>query len=251
MRPLSVPELLTVWERGLTANPCERALALLAAASPGSSSATLARASIGRRDARLLTLREWAFGPALAVLAACPNCGQSLETVLRIDDLRMPGDAADDAADDVTEEAESSFRSGSYELRSRPPNTEDLLSCMGPDVAASRQKLFARCVIEARHNAEPIPADRLPDEVVRQVVEQIAAGDPQADTRINLDCPECQYSWSEVFDIASFFWAEIDAWARRTLREVVLLARVYGWAERDILALSPTRRQIYLAMAEA
>ena len=83
------------------------------------------------------------------------------------------------------------------------------------------------------------------------MVEQIAASDPQADTRINLTCPECRHAWSEVFDIASFFWAEVDALARRTLREVNVLARVYGWAERDILALSPSRRQIYLAMAQA
>jgi hypothetical protein len=244
MRPLMVSELLTVWERGLTAHPCERALALLEAASPDSSLTSLARASIGRRDADLLKLREWAFGRALTVLADCPKCGQSLETVLQTDDVRVPdGDIADGPANLLT--------SGGYEVRSRPPTTEDLLACADEDVATSRQKLFARCVTEARYNADLIAADCLPDDVVRKVVEQIAASDPQADTRINLTCAECQHAWSEVFDIASFFWAEVDAWARRTLREVNLLARVYGWAERDILALSPSRRQIYLAMAQA
>jgi hypothetical protein len=86
---------------------------------------------------------------------------------------------------------------------------------------------------------------------VREVVERIAALDPQADTRIDLSCPDCHHGWSEVFDVVSFFWTEIDAWARRLLRDVNVLARAYGWREHDILAMSTMRRQLYLAMAQA
>lgn len=248
MRPLSVPELLGVWERALAARPCERALAILAAACPDSSPAVLARVSIGRRDADLLTVREWAFGPELAVLADCPQCHQSLETMMRVDDVRAAGETP---AGERSEDQESSMTSGRYALRCRPPNTTDLLACAGQDPEAIRRRLFACCVIEARRDAEPISAEDLPEEIVRAAVERIAAIDPQADTRIDLTCPECRHGWSEAFDIASFFWAEIDAWARRLLRDVNVLARAYGWREQDILALSPTRRQIYLAMAQA
>ena len=187
MRPLVVSELLTVWERGLAANPCERALALLTTASPDSSLASLARATVGRRDANLLTLREWAFGPALTVLADCPKCGQSLETVLRIDDVRVP-------FSDIANGPENLLTSDGYDIRSRPPTTEDLLACAYEDVTASRQKLLAQCVTEARHNGEPIGTECLPDDLVRMVVEQIAASDPQADIRINLVCPECRHT---------------------------------------------------------
>ena len=61
-------------------------------------------------------------------------------------------------------------------------------------------------------------------------------------------CPACTFTWSEPFDIVTFFWAEIDAWARRLLADVHVLASSYGWSERDILALSPVRRQYYLEM---
>jgi hypothetical protein len=54
-----------------------------------------------------------------------------------------------------------------------------------------------------------------------------------------------------AFDIASYFWDEINAWANRILREVHILASRYGWSERDILALSPWRRQFYLDMVNA
>jgi hypothetical protein len=240
MRPLSVHELMGVWERGLASRSCERALAILSAACPESPPADLALVSIGRRDAGLLTVRQWAFGPDLAVLADCPHCHQPLETMLRVEDLRVPAESM----------AQASMTFGRYVLRCRPPNTADLLACDGPEVGSTR-RLFASCVMEALRDTELISAEDLPDELVRAAVERIAALDPQADTRINFSCPDCRHGWSEVFDIASFFWTEIDAWARRMLRDVNVLARAYGWGEHDILALTPMRRQMYLAMAQA
>ena len=138
-----------------------------------------------------------------------------------------------------------------YEVRYRSPNTEDIGRCAGLDLAAGPRKLLACCVTDARCQGRSVSAEELPDDVARKVVEQIAAIDPQADTRLDLTCPECHQRWKEVFDIVSFFWAEIDAWARRILREVNVLARAYGWRESDILALSPVRRQIYLSMVQA
>jgi hypothetical protein len=49
-----------------------------------------------------------------------------------------------------------------------------------------------------------------------------------------------------IFDIASFFWTEIAAEAKRLLGEVHILASAYGWREADILSLNPLRRRFYL-----
>jgi hypothetical protein len=247
MRPLSVPELLMVWERGLAALPFERALAILSVASPESSPTELARLSIGRRNARLLQLREWAFGSELAILTACPSCHQALELTMPVDGLRVSIDPTGDSAGDP----ESSLILRDYEVHYRPPNTEDIAACAGLEFAASRRKLLASCVTDARLQGKSMSAEELPVDVAQKVVEQIAAIDPQADMRLELHCPECHQRWRGVFDIVSFFWTEIDAWARRILREVDVLARAYGWRESDILALSPVRRQIYLSMAQA
>jgi len=255
MRPLSVPELLTVWERGLTALPFERALTILSVASPESSPAALARLSIGRRDANLLQLREWAFGSELAILAACPSCRQTLELTIPVSALRVSLDPTRDPTGAPTSESasdlEDSLMLQDYEVHHRPLNTEDIAGCAGLEFAAGRRKLLACCVTDARCQGRPVSAEELPEDVARKVVEQIAAIDPQADTRLDLTCPECHQRWKEAFDIVSFFWAEIDAWARRILQEVNVLARAYGWRESDILALSPVRRQIYLSMVQA
>jgi len=241
MRPLTVPELLNVWERGVGARPFERALEILTAAAPETSATALACVSIGRRDARLLRLREWAFGSDLPIVAACPRCHQPLETTLTVGDLCAPPEAGGDP--------DTTLTTGEYKIRCRPPNSEDLAACVGLDAATSRRTLLLRCVMEASCGDNAVKADELPDWVLEAVVQRIAEAD-QAEIRINLTCPDCEHRWNEVFDIVSFFWTEIDAWARRLLREVHVLASAYGWSEREILGLSPVRRQIYLAMAE-
>jgi hypothetical protein len=43
-------------------------------------------------------------------------------------------------------------------------------------------------------------------------------------------------------------WREIESMAGRLLRDVHALASAYGWHEKDILALSPVRRQFYLTL---
>jgi hypothetical protein len=79
----------------------------------------------------------------------------------------------------------------------------------------------------------------------------MSEADPQALIEIALECPACAHRWSNVFDIASYLWREVDTWAHRTLQDVHQLARAYGWREADVLALSPNRRRSYLEMVNA
>jgi len=252
MRPLSVPELLAVWELGLGAMPLQRALTILSAANPGSSPPALARLSIGRRDSDLLQLREWAFGKDLTIVAACPSCNQTLELTLQIEQLRRASGPKSDSADETDGCAELRDREQHrYNICFRPLNSEDIASCAGLELAAARRKLLGCCVLEARREGVSVAPEELPEELAQPLLDSVAASDPAAETRIELSCPECHTNWNEVFDIVSFFWTEIDAWARRTLRDVNVLARAYGWREGEILAMSPMRRQIYMAMAQA
>ena len=90
--------------------------------------------------------------------------------------------------------------------------------------------------------------DNLPESIIQTINQQIEELDPQAEIRINLTCPECSHRWEVFFDITSFLWTEIDEWAGRMLQTVHKLARACGWTEKDILNLSPIRRQLYLGM---
>ena len=239
MRPLSAEELLAVWERGLTETASGRALAFLAAACPDVSSDEVAALDIGERDRWLLTLREWTFGSQLASVTHCSECEERLEWTLDVADLRGPKQQK--------LSGELSLDLGRYSASFRLPNSSDLAAIANcVDATDARGVLLERCVLERRCDGQEISAGELPIEVTNAIVERMADSDPQSDMRLDLLCPACGHRWQALFDIGSFFWSEINAWAGRILTEVHVLARAYGWSEVEILNLSAWRRQHYL-----
>jgi hypothetical protein len=252
MEALSASAMLDAWERGRAQDLIGRALTVLSAACPGVSRDTLAALTIGQRDDRLLTLRQWAFGPHVVGLAICPACSERLELSFDLADVRITPPSTDGALT-----AELSLSSGAYEVRFRPPNSADLAAVSGgKDVAEARQQLLERCVSaihvrggeDAGRDEETKSVDELPQKLMEKMISRMAEADPQADVQLPVSCPGCGCAWSATFDIAAFFWAEIEAWGRRTLREVHILASAYGWREADILAVSAWRRRQYLEM---
>lgn len=241
MRSLSAAELLDAWEQGLTEPACRRAVALLAAAAPDVSSEAVATLSIGVRDRWLLTLREWTFGSQLASVVNCSACNERLEWTVAIADLRSPEPA--ETVGDLALELDQ------YWVSFRLPNTLDLAAIAGcQDASIARRALFESCVLTTRLNGEEITASELPVAVADAIVARMAEADPDGDLQLDLSCPACGHQWQAMFDIESFFWNEINAWAQRVLVDVHTLASAYGWREVDILKLSTWRRQYYLGL---
>lgn len=242
MRVPSAAQLLETWEGALGLPPAQRALSLLASAAPDLTHEALAALPLGRRDARLLRLRECLFGGQLQLVVPCPHCAQLIESRLGAADLGFDGEQAF---------AEThGMQSQDYTLSFRPPASTDLIALAGEmDAERARERLLERCVLEARDpSGVAIPARALPQPVLAELAAHMESVDPGAVVELSFDCPACHHSWQEVFDIAGFLWREIHAWAQRTLRDVHALACAYGWREADVLALSPTRRQIYLEL---
>lgn len=241
MRALSASELLNVWERAFGQPPARRALVLLEA-SCDDSPEDLAQLSVGRRDARLLVLREQTLGPRLGSLACCPSCGERVELSFMASDLLTT------PAPNVAEEL--AIEKDGYEVIFRLPNSLDLIAIAGADgLSAGRALLLDRCILRARCDGAGVTTRDLPAAVCDAVGAQMAEADPQADVRILMTCPACSTRWRSLFDIESFFWTEINAWATRMLREIHVLASAYGWCEGEILRLSAWRRQCYLNLA--
>jgi hypothetical protein len=236
MRVPSAGELLDIWERGQRQSLPERMLALLGAARAGDGAP--AALAVGQRDALLLELRERLFGRQLAFVTGCPNCAAALESEFAIDDIRLG----------AGEDAEFAVEVLDYRARFRLPDSADLLALIAG--GGTRDTLLARCLSDIRApGGAVLRAEELPAPVTAGIVARMAAADPQADVELALSCPACGHGWPAVFDIAGFLWKELHAWAKLMLGDVHELARAYGWAEADILALSPTRRQIYLELA--
>jgi hypothetical protein len=241
MRPLNAMELLTVWERGLNRTLLERMLTLLVAACPEIDAEAITELSIGERDSILLQLREWMFGSHLVNTTRCPRCSQRVEWESRIADIRIQQSPT------TPFPAEFSLNVEKYILCFRLPTSKDIADVMNtPRGGSNSQDLLMRCIVSASHAGEVCDPGNLPEDVVAALGCRIKELDPQAEIRINLTCPQCSHKWDILFDIASFFWVEIHHWAKRTIQAVHKLARAYGWSERDILNLSPARRQLYL-----
>jgi hypothetical protein len=237
MHALSVPELLQIWERGLAQSPVQRALNFLSVACSDVSAQELAEWSIGQRDARLLTLREWAFGSQLVSVVDCPNCGDRLELNFNIADIR--------AGSAHLPTSPLSLEIEDYVVQFRLPNSRDLAMLTDPHAP---HQLLERCLLEASYKNEPYTWAQLPEKVLDSVIQQMSLTDPQAEIKLALTCPACHHAWKSVFDIVSYFWDELNVWAIRILHEVHILASAYGWHESEILALHPHRRQLYLEM---
>lgn len=243
MNALGAEQLLNVWEQGLNQPLLQRALMLLVAAYPDESPDELATLSIGQRDLRLLQLRERLFGQQMLNTAICPHCSERVEWQSRIADFVIATESNNTNAHEFELQMEG------YQLRFRLPNSLDIAAINAVAGAENTaQQLLLRCVLEADQGGVNCANEALPDVVIQALAERIESLDPQADIRISLHCPGCAHRWSALFDIASFLWTEINGWAERTLQTVYRLAAAYGWSERDILNLSPVRRQLYLGM---
>jgi hypothetical protein len=267
---LTIPTaaLLQAWERGHDASPGARGLILLALAHPDVPVVVLAGWPVGQRDAALLALFERLFGNRLAAQAECPRCNAALEMDFPVAMISAP------AARPVSNRFV--LEHAGYRLTYRLPTAGDLAALADPALAsvdaASRSKwLLQQCVLRvsardrsaARGDDGPeqasgpdnaAPADAalaqdIPEEVMGALEASIAStatsADPLAEIALELDCPDCAFSWQSPFDIVSFLWSELDVWAKGMLREIHILASNYGWSEADIVALSPQRRQYY------
>lgn len=252
MRVPMAADLLLAWERGLDQSPTQRALALLEASHPRTASDELATLPIGLRDERLLRLRQWLFGNTVSAVSKCPTCGEKLDVEFEVSDVCESGQGETGTAQ-LAVGGTYYLRTDGYDITYRLPNSIDLLLASKAAISSAPLQLLQRCLIEVRYQeaAANTQKDTLPDSIIAAISEAMANADPQAKIELELSCPSCDHTWDALFDIAAFLWSEVHAWAHRILHDVHTLARVYGWRETDILAMSARRRQIYLELGRS
>lgn len=222
----------------------ETSLHLIATASSVHDLSGVASLSIGQRDARLLQLREWMFGPRLKNVAKCPHCSEKIEWENEVKELRLqpllPGVGT---IFDVTIET--------YHISFRLPTSNDLFHLKQSSSQTPARELLNRCITSIRRENEIVVPSDLPVNVIEKINDLMNKEDPQADIMMLLTCPSCKTQWQSGFDILSYFWSEINSWAKHLLQEIFILAKFFGWSEREILEIGPKRRRLYLEMVRA
>ena len=226
--------LLQLWEQGEALGPIERALSLAEAG--GADAGVLRSRPYGRVNAGVLSLRESLLGSDLAATAGCPGCGTRVEfTVSATGLLGLEPEAGS-----------PTVAAGEYVVGWRPPTPDDLLQAAR--ASEPGRVLQRRCLTLAAGGVPTDPAV-MPADLLDRVERAMSDADPLAEVIIALVCPECGMSFESDLDLGSFVWAEIEAQAKRLLHDVDTLARVYGWTEPEVLALSEGRRSAYVRLA--
>jgi hypothetical protein len=198
---------------------------------------------VGRANAQLLRLYVALFGSHLACATTCPRCGEALE--LEIDARELLAREPAPPALPVRFEVEG------WDISFRPPTEGDVDAVMGErNAAVARDMLLQRCVNECRRGAERMTSSMVPAEVMASVSARMGELDPLATLDFDLGCGRCAHGWVSALEVDSLLWVQLDAWARRLLREVHTLAKAYSWSERDILTMSPWKRQLYLDLVD-
>jgi hypothetical protein len=249
----SAADLLLAWEWGLPAEATERSVVLLAALLPEQPTERLVSMSVGERDLHLLHARRMLFGSELDCVVTCAECSTELELRIALSDVLEQ--ASTTALDDDAEPAgDVEVEACGWRVRFRLIELQDLIDAApSRDPERARQTMLRRCVLAVIQpdgcEAPNLPDEGLPQEVERAVLDEMERHDLLRPLDFQLTCAECAHVWLAPFDILGYLWAEIEAWAERTLREVHLLAASYGWRESDILALSAWRREAYLQLS--
>ena len=241
MTASSTQRLFDAWERALRLTPARRALELIRVVLPSSSDEALTSLTVGQRDAALMNLRAAVFGKSVSAVSHCPSCASTVDVSFSLDDIRLRGD--------LEPTCQGHIERDGWAVEYRVPNGADLLCAeQCPSEEAARTLIFERCVSDVVVDGRPADVAELPEEAEEVIGDAFESADPLADVQLTVACPNCDEAWEQVFDVLSFLWTELDAFARRLISEVHVLARAYGWSEREVLSLTPLRRNAYLEL---
>jgi hypothetical protein len=235
--PLPPARLLEASELGACLHPLDQALVVLRLSGPDLDEDPAAL-PIAERDRRLVELRQAMFGDSIPCVINCPACAGLQEFELS---------AAALLAEIGAPCPEEVLSLEGWTIVLRALDSRDLAAvASAPGVETASRWLAERAIRLEASPAGAGPAEPLPAAIRAAAARRIAEREEAADLALDLGCTGCGAAWTAVFDIGAHLWLEIDAQARRLVREVAALAARFGWSEADLLAMPPARRRAYL-----
>ena len=239
---LAAETLLTLWEtaHGQPAGTRDEAMLLVAFAEPERPR------TLGERNARLMELHTRLFGRELELLSHCPACGTAAQFAADCESLaaHMRPSLANASPHRLTAEG--------HVIEFRLPDSRDIAIASGENGEDDfAHRLLDLCVLTCTREGNNVRARELPAPVLDALSQRMETLDPGARVSFALDCPQCATSWPAPLDIGEVVWQKLRAAAERVLLDIDVLARAYGWTEREVLRLHPLRRAAYLQMVTA
>ena len=255
---LDAEALLRLWECGLGQPPGARDDALLRASSEDLEPTP----TLGGCNARLVALHADLFGRELELMSHCPACGTVVQFTADCEALAAQMRPSSDNNEPHRLEAHG------HVIEFCLPNSADIVGASATVTAttarispfaddedtftdAFAQALLDRCVLSCTLDGASVPTHEAPAPVLDALSQHMEMLDPGASVSFGLACPQCTARWQAPLAIGELVWQKVRAAAERVLLDIDVLARAYGWTEREVLRLNPLRRAAYLQMVTA
>ncbi len=239
---LDTEALLTLWERALGQPAGVRDDALLRASFEGAEPVR----TLGERNARLMELHARLFGREIELLSDCPACHTVAQFSGNCDAL------AAQMWPKLENTGPHRLEAQGHVIEFRLPDSADIAIASADEGDEDfTQLLLDRCVLACTREGHDVPVRQLPEPVLDALSQHMETLDPGASVSFALDCPQCATHWQAPLDVGEMLWQKVRAAAERVLLDIDMLARSYGWTEREVLRLSPLRRAAYLQMVTA
>jgi T4 bacteriophage base plate protein len=180
---------------------------------------TIRQLLIADRDYLTLKLRQITFGSKVQSTIRCPNqaCGKMMDIDFDLDDV--PVNAMEDIANNggggifslkLSGNAAYTVGNNKYDVVDfRLPNigdVEQVSETARVDPAKAKTKLLARCIKRIgtiSEITEPLIAS-MSDLTQKEIEEAMEQHSPSVNLEMDMECPECKYSFSTTFDIHRF-----------------------------------------------
>lgn len=204
--------------------------------------------TVGDREALLLHLRRLTLGNTLPCVLTCPSCGQKMDLELSARELLLSPQPLEQKEHEMTVE----YGEKTYRVEFRLPTGADQ-EAVAPrgvrDPKAAVRQIVRRCVERVVEEGRgEVGEDGWPDVLVNELSDEMETLDPQAELRINVQCPECEHAFSFLFDTATYFSEELRHRGTQLYREVHTLAFYYHWSETEIMNLTLQQRSRYIEL---
>lgn len=236
---LDTEALLTLWECALGQPAGARDDALLRASFEDAEPPR----TLGERNARLMELHARLFGREIELLSHCPACGAVAQFAADCESLTAQ------MLSRLDNTAPHRLEAQGHVIEFRLPGSADIAIASGEEGDEDfAQLLLDRCVLACTREGNNVPVRQLPAPVLDALSQHMETLDPGASVSFALDCPQCATRWQAPLDVGEMVWQKVRAAAERLLLDVDVLARAYGWTEREVLRLNPLRRAAYLQM---
>jgi len=196
--------------------------------------------SLKERLQALLMITMHSYGSELLLQVPCSNssCGENIELPL---DLKRFAQASDDN--------QVSLEIDDQQIMLRLPNGSDQLQWvqmpeLSPGAIASR-------LVVSIDGQQPDHDWQMPSHWIDQLGQSLEQKDELMTLQIQSQCPACDHSFDCDLDLEAQLLSGLARTQQTLLRNIHLIASVYHWSEAEIMKLTPSRRQTYLAYIRA